>query len=162
MILFVHTQALHQDSVALLPLALLGALVGFIPFNFSPARVFLGSSGALFLGLAIGTISIIGSAKLASALLVIGIPILDTAWQIVRRIRDGRAPYQGDRGHLHFRLVDRGWSQRQVVLMLYAFSGTFGLIALVLPTPLLKLFALLAMGLLTLGLMAWLTRTPYP
>ncbi len=158
-ILFVHTQSLGQDSVALLPLALLGALVGFIPFNFSPARIFLGSSGALFLGLAIGTISIIGSAKLASALLVIGIPILDTAWQIVRRMRDGRAPYQGDRGHLHFRLVDRGLTQRQVVLMLYAFSAVFGLIALVLPTPLLKLFALLAMGLLTLGLMTWLART---
>ena len=158
-ILFVHTQLLHQDSIALLPLALLGALVGFIPFNFSPARIFLGSSGALFLGLALGTIAIIGSAKLASALLVVGIPILDTAWQIIRRVRDGRAPYQGDRGHLHFRLVDRGWSQRQVVLLLYSFSAIFGGTALLLPSgSLLKLLALLVMGLLMLVLMTWLTR----
>ncbi len=158
LILFVHTQSLHQDSIALLPLALLGAIVGFIPFNFSPAKIFLGSSGALFLGLALGTISIIGSAKLASALLVVGIPILDTAWQIVRRIRDGRAPYQGDRGHLHFRLVDRGWSQRQVVLLLYSLSAIFGGMALLLPSGLLKLLALLAMGVLMLALMTWLTR----
>ncbi|MCA1554663.1 MAG: undecaprenyl/decaprenyl-phosphate alpha-N-acetylglucosaminyl 1-phosphate transferase, partial [Chloroflexi bacterium] len=159
LILFVHTQSLHQDSIALLPLALLGAIVGFMPFNFSPAKIFLGSSGALFLGLALGALSIIGGAKVASALLVIGIPILDTAWQIVRRLRDGHAPYQGDRGHLHFRLVDRGWSQRQVVLLLYSLTAVFGGMALLLPSGMLKLFALLAMGVLMLALMSWLTRT---
>src|SRR5262249_9762842 len=102
--------------------------------------------------------SIIGGAKVASALLVVGIPVLDTAWQIVRRMRDGRAPYQGDRGHLHFRLVDRGWSQSQVVLMLYTFSALFGGMALLLPSPTLKLFALLALGALTLLIMMWLAR----
>lgn len=157
-ILFFHTQGLHQESIALLPLALLGAIVGFLPFNFSPARIFLGTSGALFLGLALGALSIIGGAKLASALLVVGIPILDSAWQIVRRIRDGRAPYHGDRGHLHFRLVDRGWPQRQVVLMLYTLSILFGSMALLLPSPRLKLFALLALGAITLAIMMWLTR----
>src|SRR5204863_9508864 len=142
----------------LLPLALLGALVGFMPFNFSPARIFLGSSGALFLGLALGAIAIIGSAKLASALLVLGIPILDTAWQIVRRIRDGRAPYRGDRGHLHFRLIDRGWPQRQVVLMLYVLTAIFGAMALALPSGIFKLAALALMGAVMLGMMLWLTR----
>jgi UDP-GlcNAc:undecaprenyl-phosphate/decaprenyl-phosphate GlcNAc-1-phosphate transferase len=157
-ILFVHTQELGQESIALLPLALLAALVGFLPFNFSPAKIFLGASGALFIGLALGTLSIIGSAKVASALLVVGIPVLDTAWQIVRRIRDGRAPYHGDRGHLHFRLVDRGIPQRQVVLMLYALTALFGGMALALPSPTLKLLAMLVMGIVALGTMLWLTR----
>jgi len=157
-VLYLHTRSLGQESVALLPLALCGAIAGFLPFNFSPARIFLGS-GALFLGLALGSLSIIGGAKLASALLVLGIPILDTAWQIVRRVLDGRAPYHGDRGHLHFRLVDRGIGQRRVVLALYALTAVFGALALVLPSGLFKLAALALMGALMLGLMLWLTRT---
>ena len=156
-ILFVHTQALHQDSIALLPLALLGAIVGFLPFNFSPAKIFLGS-GAAFLGLALGALSIIGGAKVASALLVLGIPILDTAWQIMRRVRDGRAPFHGDRGHLHFRLADRGWSQRRVVLLLYALSIAFGGMALALPSGLSKLVAMAILGAVMFGFMVWVTR----
>jgi UDP-GlcNAc:undecaprenyl-phosphate GlcNAc-1-phosphate transferase len=157
-ILFVHTQRLGQESIAVLPLALLGAIGGFLPFNFSPAKIFLGASGALFLGLSLGTLSIIGGAKVASALLVLGIPILDTAWQIVQRLRDGRAPYHGDRGHLHFRLVDRGWSQPRVVLLLYTLSAMFGAMALVLPSGMLKLVAMAAMGGVMIGLMLWVSR----
>ncbi|MBI5879186.1 MAG: undecaprenyl/decaprenyl-phosphate alpha-N-acetylglucosaminyl 1-phosphate transferase [Chloroflexi bacterium] len=159
-VLFLHTRSLGQESVALLPLALVGAIVGFLPFNFSPARIFLGSAGALFLGLSLGSLSIIGGAKLATALLVLGIPILDTAWQIARRVRDGRAPYHGDRGHLHFRLVDRGIGSRRVVLALYMLTAVFGGMALVLPSGLLKLAALALMGTLMFGLMLWLTRAP--
>lgn len=158
LILFLHTSRLGQDSIALLPLALFGALIGFLPFNFSPARIFLGTSGALFIGLALGTLSIIGGAKVASALLVLGIPILDTAWQIVRRMRDGRAPYHGDRGHLHFLLVDRGWPQRQVVLMLYGLSTVFGVMALGLPSGMLKALALGGMTLIMLVMMLRITR----
>jgi UDP-GlcNAc:undecaprenyl-phosphate GlcNAc-1-phosphate transferase len=158
LILFIHTSRLGQASIALLPLALLGALAGFLPFNFSPARIFLGTSGALFIGLALGTLSIIGGAKVASALLVLGIPILDTAWQIVRRIRDGRAPYHGDRGHLHFRLVDRGWPPRQVVLMLYGLSAVFGAMALGLPSGMLKALAMAGMTLVMFAMMLRLTR----
>lgn len=157
-ILFVHTQQLGQESVALLPLALLGAIAGFLPFNSFPAKIFLGTSGALFLGLALGTLSIIGGAKVASALLVIGIPVLDTAWQIVRRVRDGRAPYHGDRGHLHFRLIDRGWSQPQVVWMLYGLSALFGGMSLILPSGMQKLAALFSMGLVMVVMLLWLAR----
>ncbi len=158
LILFVHTTRLGQASIAILSLALLGAILGFLPFNFSPARVFLGSSGALFLGLSLGALSIIGGAKVASALLVLGIPILDTAWQIVRRIRDGRAPYHGDRGHLHFRLVDHGVPPRTVVLTLYGLSALFGAMALALPSGILKLGAMAVMGTVMLGMILWLTR----
>jgi UDP-GlcNAc:undecaprenyl-phosphate GlcNAc-1-phosphate transferase len=158
LILFLHTARLGQTSIAILPLALIGAIIGFLPYNFAPAKIFLGTSGALFIGLALGALSIIGGAKVASALLVLGIPILDTAWQIIRRIRDGRAPYHGDRGHLHFRLVDRGWPQRQVVLMLYTLTAIFGGMALLLPSGMLKLAALMLMGAVMLGMMLWLTR----
>ncbi|MGB9301276.1 MAG: MraY family glycosyltransferase, partial [Anaerolineae bacterium] len=84
-LLFVHSCRLGQYSVSLLPLALAGCVLGFLPFNFHPARVFMGTSGALFLGFALGSMAIIGGAKMATALLVMGIPILDVAWQIINR-----------------------------------------------------------------------------
>jgi UDP-GlcNAc:undecaprenyl-phosphate GlcNAc-1-phosphate transferase len=150
-VLFVNSVfRLHppQNSVALLPVALLGATLGFLPFNFHPARVFLGSSGALFLGFTVGALSIIGGAKMATILLVMGLPLLDVAWQVVRRVGQGQSPTEGDRGHLHFRLLDVGLSQRQIVLGYYAFCAAFGTLALVTSSRLFKLVALLAMGLL--------------
>ncbi len=146
-----------QYSVALLPIALLGATLGFLPYNFAPARIFLGS-GAYFLGFTLGVLSIIGGAKMASILLVMGLPLLDVAWQIVNRILRGQNPTQGDRGHLHFRLVDMGLSPRQIVLGYYAFCATFGGLALLIPSRLYKLVALLVMGLLSLIGFVWLNR----
>lgn len=148
-ILFFHTafrQVPPQPSIALLPAALAGCALGFLPYNFHPARIFLGSSGAYFLGFALANLSIIGGAKVATALLVLGVPILDVAWQIVARVRQRRSPFLGDRGHLHHRLYDMGLSQRRVVLLYYALCGAFGLLALVLPSPIYKLYALIAMG----------------
>jgi UDP-GlcNAc:undecaprenyl-phosphate GlcNAc-1-phosphate transferase len=157
-ILFVHTFRLEQYSVALLPLALAGCALGFLPYNFHPARLFLGSSGTYFLGFLLATISIIGGAKVATALLVLGMPILDVAWQIVRRISLRRAPWLGDRGHLHHRLFDLGFSQRQVVLAYYVLCGVFGLLALVLPSRLYKLYALIGLGLVVLIVIALVVR----
>jgi UDP-GlcNAc:undecaprenyl-phosphate GlcNAc-1-phosphate transferase len=134
-----------QYSVSVLPVALLGAMLGFLPFNFAPAKIFLGSSGAYFLGYVLGVLSIIGGAKMASILLVMGLPLLDLAWQVVRRISRGRNPVQGDRGHLHFRLLDMGISQRQIVLGYYLFCAIFGGIALATPSRLFKLIAILVM-----------------
>lgn len=157
-ILFVHAgfrMVPPQASIALLPLALAGACLGFLVFNFHPSRIFLGSSGAYFLGFALGTLAIIGGAKLATALLVLGVPILDVAWVILYRLRHGRSPFQGDRGHLHHRLLDLGLSQRQIVLVFYAFAALFGVLAVLLPTRLHKLAALLVLGGLALGLAWW-------
>ena len=104
--LFVHTFRLEQHSLALLALALIGSVLGFLLFNFFPAQVFLGSAGASVLGFALGALSIIGGAKVGTALLVLGIPILDVAWQILHRVRAGKSPFSADRGHLHHRLLD--------------------------------------------------------
>lgn len=157
-ILFFHTafrQVPPQPSIALLPAALAGCALGFLPYNFHPARIFLGSSGAYFLGFALANLSIIGGAKVATALLVLGVPILDVAWQIVVRMRQRRSPFLGDRGHLHHRLYDLGLSQRRVVLVYYGLCGAFGLLALVLPSPIYKLYALVSMGLIA-AVVLWL------
>lgn len=160
--IFIHAAfRLDQVSVSLLPLALFGAALGFLPYNFHPARVFMGSNGALFLGYTTGVLGIIGGAKMATVLLVMGLPLLDVVWQIVRRVSMGRNPTQGDRGHVHYRLLDMGLSQRQIVLGYYVFCALFGGIALVTASRLFKLLALLVMaGVIGVGFLVLSRRTP--
>ncbi len=148
-----------QASVALLPLALSGACLGFLPHNFHPARVFMGG-GAYTIGYALGALSIIGGAKVATVLLVIGVPALDVAYLILRRMRRGGRPHVGGRDHLHFRLLDRGWPQRRIVLGYYAFCAFFGALALALPPRQYKLLALLALGALSLAVLLRAERLP--
>jgi UDP-GlcNAc:undecaprenyl-phosphate/decaprenyl-phosphate GlcNAc-1-phosphate transferase len=145
--LFVHTYHLGQNSVGLLALALIGSVLGFLLFNFFPAQLFMGSAGANVLGFALGTLSIIGGAKVGTALLVLGIPILDVAWQIINRMRAGRSPFSADRGHLHHRLLDIGLSQRIIVFLYYGLTACFGALALFLPNGMYKLIALVIIGL---------------
>ncbi len=128
--LAIHALTLQQLTVALLPLALAGACAGFLLFNFPPARIFMGDSGAEFLGYVLGTSAIIGGAKLATVLLVLGVPILDVAWLIVARTSAGRSPAQGGRDNLHLRLRDLGFSDRQIVLFYYMLSAIFGALGL--------------------------------
>lgn len=161
LMIFLHSAfELKQVSVSLLPLALFGATLGFLPFNFNPARVFMGG-GALFLGYTLGVLSIIGGAKMATILLVMGLPLMDLWWQILRRLLQGKNPAKGDRGHLHFRLVDIGFSQRQIVLGYYAFCALFGTIALITTSRLFKFIALLVMIAIlggTFALVNWRAR----
>ena len=157
-VLAFHMYREGQHSVALLPLALLGATLGFLPYNFHPARVFMGSSGSFFLGFAVGALGIIAGAKMATVLLVMGIPILDVAWQIINRLRLGRNPAIGDRGHLHFRLLDLDLSQRQIVLLYYFFCSLFGFLALVISSRLYKFLALLVIGATTLLVLLFVSR----
>ena len=160
LLLFVHTIRLGQLSLAPLPLALLGACLGFLPYNFHPARIFMGDSGAFFLGYTLAILSIIGGAKIATALLVLGVPILDVAWVIIFRLFRGRSPLQADRGHLHHRLLDLGLSQVQIVALFYAVCGGFGALALLLPSGLYKLLVLVGMALGLSVLLGWLARRP--
>lgn len=150
-----HSYRLDQETVPLFPLALAGALLGFLPFNFSPARIFLGSTGAYLLGYQMATLSILSPAKLSTALLVMAVPILDVAWQIVSRIRRGQHPMRGDRGHLHFRLSDRGLPTRQIVLGYYGVAILFGLVAVLAASPLFKVVMLIG---LTAAVFALLLR----
>jgi UDP-N-acetylmuramyl pentapeptide phosphotransferase/UDP-N-acetylglucosamine-1-phosphate transferase len=147
LVLALHATILGQWTVALLPLALAGACAGFLPFNFHPARVFMGDVGAMSLGYMLAISAILGGAKLATALLVLGIPIIDMIWLIVWRVIHRRSVAASGRDHLHHRLVDLGYSQRQVVGFYYVVSVAFGTIALLdVMTPMSKLVALAIMG----------------
>lgn len=157
-VLAVHMHRVGQPSVALLPIALLGATLGFLPYNFYPARVFMGSNGAFFLGYALAGLGIMAGARVATVLLVMTIPIADVAWQIIDRMRHRRPPAQGDRGHLHFRLQDMGFPQPVIVMAYWAFCGIFGLLALTVSSRLYKLLALLVLGSAVILVLALLAR----
>lgn len=146
-VLFIHTYRLEQYSIAWLALALVGAVLGFLPFNLFPAKIFMGSAGAFVLGYTLGMLSTIGGAKVAFALLVLAIPILDVAWQIFSRLRAGKSPFSATRTHLHHRLLDAGLSSRAIVLLYYVFTAMFGVLALILPSGIYKLIALAVIGL---------------
>jgi UDP-GlcNAc:undecaprenyl-phosphate GlcNAc-1-phosphate transferase len=157
-----HAYSLAQHTIALYALALAGACAGFLPFNFRPARVFLGSAGAMVLGYALATLSILAPARVATALLVMVIPIADTAFQIVDRWRRGHSPLKGDRGHLHFQLVDRGLPQTRIVLAYWAFCAVFGALALLIESRIYKLVALGGLGLAVVAVLVWLRRPTPP
>ncbi len=130
----------HGDPViALIVAALAGAALGFLPYNFNPARIILGDSGSLFIGYVFATISTIGTSKRAIAigllvpLIVLGLPILDTAVAIVRRALSGKSITEADRGHFHHQLIFRyGLNVRQAVLLIYAVCVLLGAAALAL------------------------------
>ncbi|HEY8185772.1 MAG TPA: MraY family glycosyltransferase [Pyrinomonadaceae bacterium] len=112
-----------------------GALAGFLRYNFNPASIFLGDSGALFIGFLLAALSLIGAQKATTAIAVItpilafGLPVVDTTVTMARRLISGRPIFQGDGEHIHHMLLARGWSQRRVVLILYSVCAVFGLLA---------------------------------
>jgi UDP-GlcNAc:undecaprenyl-phosphate GlcNAc-1-phosphate transferase len=121
--------SVHQPVTAGIALALAGAALGFLPYNFNPAKIFLGDSGAMLIGYVLGVLAIISGGKIATAVLVLGFPILDVLWAIIRRGARGVSPFQADRHHLHHRLLDLGLSQRKVVLLFYVITLSFGSLA---------------------------------
>jgi UDP-GlcNAc:undecaprenyl-phosphate GlcNAc-1-phosphate transferase len=149
-----------QLSVAILPIALLGTVLGFLPFNFAPARIFMGSTGSYFLGFTVAALGIIGGARLATVLLVLGLPALDVAWLIFSRWRRGVRPGQGGRDHLHFRLLDIGLDERTIVLGYWTLCAIFGALTLLLDDRIYKMVALAGLGVLALGVLVWASRTP--
>ena len=154
LLLFIHTvrpdqYGQSQLSVSLLPMALIGTAAGFLIFNWHPAKIFMGS-GAVYLGYTLGALSIIGGAKMATILLVMGLPLLDVAWQVARRLASGKNPFIGDRGHLHFRLIDVGVSPRWIATGYYFFCTAFGVLALITTSRQFKLVAIVIMIILVL------------
>ncbi len=127
-----------MPSTAILTTAVAGACLGFLPYNFNPAKIFMGDTGSTFLGFILATIAIQGMFKVYAAisfiapLLILGLPIFDTGFAILRRIIRGKPVMVADRGHLHHRLIDIGFSQKQTVIILYTFSGILGISAVVL------------------------------
>ena len=121
--------------------ALGGALCGFLPYNFNPAKTFIGDTGSNFLGYCLSIISILGIAKTYTAivivapLLVLALPIFDTVWAVIRRVIHGKnlkAVFQPDTGHLHHKMLKKGFTQKQAVLILYGISAIFGMFAIIL------------------------------
>lgn len=161
-VLFIHTfwgaGTIPQFTISLLPLVLGAAVLGFLPFNWHPARVIMGDAGAMFLGYALGVIAIIGGAKIATALLVLGLPLLDGIWVTVYRVAHGRSPVEADMGHLHHRLLAAGLGQRTIVLLLSSISALFGALALLLPNTETKAAGFVVIGLLLLGTLWWLAN----
>jgi UDP-GlcNAc:undecaprenyl-phosphate GlcNAc-1-phosphate transferase len=124
-----------NEPTAVLSFLTAGAFAGFLILNAHPAKIFLGEAGSTLAGFLLGALAIISGAKFAIAMLVLGIPILDTAWVIFRRIViEKRSPFIGDRKHLHFRMLDVGLSQRQTVFILWTVSALFGVAGLFLQT----------------------------
>ncbi|TAN33826.1 undecaprenyl/decaprenyl-phosphate alpha-N-acetylglucosaminyl 1-phosphate transferase [Patescibacteria group bacterium] len=155
------SQKYHQPNVALLALILAGVLFGFLLFNFHPAKIFLGESGSLLVGFLLAVLAIIAGGKIATALLVLAIPILDLARVVYLRLARGQPISQGDREHLHFRLLDMGMSQRRAVLLLYGVALAFGLSTLFLQSYqklIALLFLVVAMGVAGV----WLRRRSPP
>lgn len=129
---------LHGNPVvALVVIALAGGALGFLPYNFNPAKIFLGDAGSLFIGYVFATVSVIGASKTAIAIsivvpvVVLALPLLDTAAAIVRRARSGKRITEADRGHFHHQLIFRfGLNVRQAVLLIYAVCFVLGIVAL--------------------------------
>src|SRR6266581_7052387 len=121
--------------VTVMALVLIGSLAGFLRYNFNPASIFLGDSGALFVGFTLAALSVLGTQKATTAvavmtpILAFALPVVDTGVTMVRRLIGGRPIFQGDSEHIHHMLLARGWSQRHVALVLYSVCAAFGLLA---------------------------------
>ncbi len=128
----------HEYGIALLGLALMGSCFGFLPFNFNPAKIFMGDTGSMFLGYMLSVLSVQGMFKsyavisFAVPIIMLGLPLFDALFAMLRRVLTGKNPMSADRGHLHHRLYDMGFSQKQTVFILYAISGVLGITSILL------------------------------
>lgn len=127
--IFFLSLSLNQPAVALLALIFAGSVFGFLPWNFNPAKIFMGDSGSMFLGFMLAILSIISGGKLATAFLILGLPVIDVVWVVLRRIFHRKSPFLADKLHLHHRLLNLGMTQRQAVITLYLIAAIFGVIA---------------------------------
>ena len=119
-----------QPFIAVLCFILAGSLLGFLRWNFHPASIFVGTSGVMFVGYTLAVLSILGTAKVAVALLVLGVPIIDTFWIIVRRLANRTSPFTPDRGHVHHRLLDLGLGHTRRSLLIYGITAVLAVLLL--------------------------------
>ena len=128
----------NDFTLAIILFALLGSALGFLPYNFNPASIFMGDTGSMFLGYALGVSSSMVSAKgltfisLCIPILILGVPILDTLFAIIRRMLSGKPIFQADKAHLHHQFLKRGFSHKKTVLAIYLLSGILSICALIL------------------------------
>lgn len=138
--LLIIAAMVSESYVVIIMAALAGSCIGFMPFNMNPAKIFMGDTGSMFLGYILAVMSVQGMFKFyavvtfAVPFIILGLPILDTAFAIIRRLMKGQSPFAADRGHVHHRLIDMGFDQKQTVAILYALSAVLGLSAVLLTT----------------------------
>lgn len=146
---------LEQYTIAILAAIFTGAIVGFLLHNWHPSRIIMGDSGSQFLGIGLAVLSVMGGAKVALALMVLGLPILDVAIVMINRVRRGQSPLHYDTTHLHHRLKATGLSPRQICYLFYAFTAFFGVLALNL-LPIYKLLGIALVIATMIGLILWI------
>ena len=159
-VLLVVSLLASELSVSIILASLLGACLGFLPYNLNPAKIFMGDVGSQFLGFVLSTVSILGLFKLQAVitfflpLLALAVPLADTAFAVIRRVLKGQSPFHADRGHFHHRLLASGLSQKQAVAVLYGVSAIGGLVALIIAgrSPALKILCLIAIFLALVGI----------
>jgi len=149
------SSGVFQPQTAILALVLAGTAFGFLPLNFYPAKIFMGDTGSMFLGFMLAVLAIFSGGKVATALLILGLPILDVLWAFIRRVLAGKSPFRPDKKHLHHAFLKKGLSQRQTVLIIYVITLVFGTLALISKT-FYKFVALVTLALLVVVLISFL------
>lgn len=157
----IHFDVSSQVPVAMMAIILAASTFAFWIFDFSPAKILMGDTGSMFLGFVLATLAIFSGGKVATAILVMGFPLLDALWVVSRRIFEGKSPFQGDLKHLHHRFLESGLTRRQSLYLIYSSCAVFGGVAVFLE-GMNKLYALVALGILMLilaGILVyWLPR----
>jgi len=149
-----------QWPVIVLAFIVAGSYLGLLLFNFYPQKIMPGYGGGALAGYFLAVLSILSGAKVATAILVLGIPMMDALYSIVRRVLQGKSPFWGDRGHLHHRLMDLGWGKRRVAVFYWLVSGFLGFLALNLNAKQ-KMYTIVLVAILVGGLLVWLSTYSY-
>ena len=155
-----------NDNVTIILGCIFGACIGFLPYNWNPAKIFMGDVGSQLLGFLLSTISLVGLFKMHAfvtmlvPIIALAVPLADTAFAFIRRILRGQSPFHADKGHFHHRLLAMGFTQKQVVVMLYGVSMFLGIIAIMMTGEdrTIKIFGLLAAFILALALVLYVTK----
>lgn len=157
-----------EQEVAVMMAALAGACIGFLPYNFNPAKIFMGDTGSTFLGFIMATVSVNGMFKQYTIIsfvvpfLMLGLPIFDECFAVIRRLSRGQSPMAPDRGHVHHRLIDMGFSQKQAVGVLYVISAILGLSAVVLTAGGAQKAMVFLLAMAAATVIAWRVFLPNP
>jgi UDP-GlcNAc:undecaprenyl-phosphate GlcNAc-1-phosphate transferase len=150
-----------EANVAVVLAALTGACIGFLPYNFNPAKLFMGDTGSQLLGYVLATVSVMGMFKYYAVvtflvpLLALAIPLCDTVFAFFRRLLHGQSPFKADRGHFHHKLLDMGLSQKQAVAVLYSVSAILGLLAVVMASRGIQLRLTLGVAAFVIAIAMW-------
>ena len=152
-----YSADITQWPIILLALITAGSYLGFLPWNFFPQKIMPSYSGSTMAGFLLAVLSLLSTAKVGTLLVVLAVPLLDTGYTIVRRIISGKSPVWGDRGHLHHKLLDIGWSKRKIAIFYWLITLLMGMLALNLNASY-KLYTIIGTGLILGGLLLWLSK----